>query len=338
MKAMVQDGYGPPEQLKLQEIETPSPGRGEVLVRVKAASVNARDWHYLRGDPLLARLGSPALSLSAPKRKVRGSDVSGVVEAVGEGVSSVEPGDEIFGDLREGDGAFAEFVCAPQELVSRKPSTLSFEQAAAVPLAAATALAGLRRTANVQKGQSVLINGASGGVGTFAVQIAKLLGATVTAVCSTRNADLLRSLGADRVVDYTREDFSSGPRHDLVFDLVGNRRLADLKRVLAPGGMILLSGGGTSGNGRINALGPMRLMLGAQLFGRFHRADIRVLSDVPPGRDLAALRELCESGKVVPVIERSYPLSEVPRAIGHLEREHARAKVVITVATESAAG
>ncbi len=332
MKAIVQDRYGPPELLKLREIEIASPGRGEVLVRVKAASLNARDWHYLRGDPYLARLGSPALSPFTPKTKVRGSDLAGVVEAVGAGVTGLRPGDEVYGDLREGDGAFAEFAIAPETLLSPKPAGLTFEQAAAVPLAAATALAGLRHTAKVQLGQSVLINGASGGVGTFAIQIAKHLGATVTAVCSPRNIDLVRSLGADHVVDYTRADFTRGTRHDVVFDLVGNRKLGELGRAITPGGTIILSGGGVSGNGNLKVFGPMRLMLGAQLFGRFHRGSIHVLTDVPPGRDLAALTDLCDTGKLTPSIDRTYPLSQVPEAIAYLEREHARAKVVITVA------
>ncbi|HZM76062.1 MAG TPA: NAD(P)-dependent alcohol dehydrogenase [Candidatus Limnocylindrales bacterium] len=331
MKAIIQQSYGPPDLLRLDEVEKPVPGPDQVLVRVEAASVNARDWHFMRGDPVLARLSSPALGMGAPKVKIRGSDFAGRVEAVGGAVTRFRPGDEVYGDLREGDGAFAEYLCAPQSQVEPKPSRLSFEQAAAAPLAGCTALAGLRDAAQLQAGQRVLINGASGGVGTFAVQIAKSFGANVTAVCSTRNVELVRSLGADRVVDYTREDFSGTGRHDAVFDLVGNRSLADLRRALTPGGIVVLSGGGVSGNGKAKFAGPMGLMIKGMVVGRFSRDRIRLLTDTSPGKYLAPLSKLLEAGEVTPVIDRGFPLEEVPQAIRYVETEHARAKVVITV-------
>jgi NADPH:quinone reductase-like Zn-dependent oxidoreductase len=331
MKAIVQDRYGSPEVLRVGEVDKPAPGKNEMLVRVKAAAVNARDWHLMRGDPYLARLAAPMLGLGAPKTRIRGSDFAGVVEAVGRNVTGFRAGDEVYGDLREADGAFAEYLCVPEALAGHKPANLTFQQAATVPLAASTALRGLRDTAQVKPGQRVLINGASGGVGTFAVQMAKAFGATVTAVCRTRNVELVRSLGADTVIDYTREDFTRGGKQDVVFDLVGNRSLKELRRVLAPGGTIVLSGGGVSGNGKQSLLGPMGLMLRGTMAGRLSRDRIRVLSEVPPGQDLAALTELIEAGKLVPAIDRTYPIEQVPEAIRYVEREHARAKVVIVI-------
>jgi NADPH:quinone reductase-like Zn-dependent oxidoreductase len=331
MKAMAQQRYGSPDSIQVAEVEKPIPGPKEVLVRVKAASVNARDWHYMRGDPFLARLSSPALSIGSPKAKIRGSDFAGVVEGVGGEVTRFREGDEVYGDLREGDGAFAEYLCSPEAQVELKPGRLTFEQAAAAPLAGCTALAGLRDLAQLQAGQRVLINGASGGVGTFAVQIAKAFGANVTAVCSTRNVELVRSLGADRVVDYKHEDFLAAGRHEVVFDLVGNRSLGDLRRAVVPGGIIILSGGGASGNGKTTFAGPMGLMMKGAAVGRFSNDRIRLHTDVLPGKHLAALGELIDAGQVTPVIERTYPLKDVPEAIRYLETEHARAKVVITV-------
>jgi NADPH:quinone reductase-like Zn-dependent oxidoreductase len=286
----------------------------------------------LRGDPYLARLALPkVLGLRGPKRKIRGTDFAGRVEAVGPAVDRFRPGDEVYGDLGDAHGAFAEYVCAPAAEIEFKPANLSFEQAATMPLAGNTALMGLRDLGRVRPGQHVLVNGASGGVGTFAVQIGKALGATVTAVCSTRNVDLVRSLGADHVVDYTRDDFTRpGRRYDVVFDLVGNRSLGDLRRALAPGGTLVLSGGGTF-RGRPGLVGPMGLVIKAMTIGRFARERM-VLLETPPSRELlAALRELAEAGKVTPVIDRTYKLSEVPEAIRYLEVEHARAKVAITV-------
>ncbi|MEU6878181.1 NAD(P)-dependent alcohol dehydrogenase [Streptomyces sp. NPDC046712] len=323
MKAIVQDRYGSAEVLEFKDIETPVPKDREVLVRVHAASVNARDWHLMRGDPYLARL---VLGVRRPKAKILGTDFAGRVEAVGPGVTRLRPGDEVFG---EAEGAFAEYMCASEDVVERRPANLTFEQAAAVPLAGTTALMGLRDLGRVQQGQKVLINGASGGVGTFAVQIAKALGADVTGVCSTRNVDLVRSLGAERVVDYTQEDFTTGPeRYDLVFDLVGNRSLAEYRRALSPTGTLVLSGGGVFEGGSL--VGPMGLLLKGQVLSPFVRHRLLVLSASPGAEKLAALRDLAESGSITPVIDRTYPLSEVAEAIRYVEIEHARAKVVVS--------
>jgi NADPH:quinone reductase-like Zn-dependent oxidoreductase len=324
MKAIVQDRYGSPDVLALRDVDKPIPAENEVLVRIHAASVNARDWHVMRGDPYVAR---PSFGFGRPKVKIRGTDFAGRVEAVGSDIHRFRPGDEVFG---EADGAFAEYVCAPDGVVEVKPSNLTFEQAAAVPLAANTALIGLREVARVQPGQQVLVNGASGGVGTFAVQIAKSLGAEVTGVCSTRNVALIRSLGADHVVDYTVDDFArNGRRYDVVLDLVGNRSLSDFRRALTPTGTVVLSGGGVSRGGSM--FGPIGLFLRSQLLSRFVRHRLLTLPAKPSKENLAALRELAESGKLTPVIDRTFPLSEAPEAIRYLEVEHARAKVVITV-------
>jgi NADPH:quinone reductase-like Zn-dependent oxidoreductase len=324
MKAIVQDRYGSPDVLKLREVDKPAAADNEVLVRVHAAAVNARDWHVMRGDPYLARM---VLGFGRPRVKIRGTDFAGRVEMVGRDVTRFRPGDEVYGET---DGAFAEYVSVSDEVVEPKPANLTFEQAAAVPLAGNTALMGLRDVARVQPGQQVLINGASGGVGTFAIQIAKSLGADVTGVCSTRNVDLVRSMGADHVIDYTREDFTrNGRRYDVVFDLVGNRSLTDCRRALTPAGMLILSGGGVSEGGSL--IGPMGLIMRGQLRSRFVRHRLVTLTAKPSKENLAALRELVESGKVTPVIDRTYPLSEAPEAIRYLEVEHARAKVVITV-------
>lgn len=331
MKAIVQDKYGPPDILDFRDVDKPTPAANEVLVRVQAAAVNAYDWHVMRGDPYLARLAMPAyFGLNGPKRKVRGRDFAGLVEAVGAGVTRLSPGDEVFGDLGYADGAFAEYAAAPDEQVELKPANLTLEQAAALPLAGNTALMGVRDAAQVQPGQHVLVNGASGGVGTFAVQIAKAYGAEVTAVCSTRNVDLVRSIGADHVVDYTGQDFAAtGGRYDVVFDLVGNRSLADLRRALTPDGTLVLSGGGSSTGPSL--VGPMGLLVKAQLVSRFVGHRIVQLTEKPSRQNLTALRELVESGKVTPVVDRTYPLSGVPEAIRYVEVEHARGKVVITV-------
>ncbi len=278
----------------------------------------------MRGDPYVAR---PSFGFGRPKVKIRGTDFAGRVEAVGSDVQRFRPGDEVFG---EADGAFAEYVCAPDGVVEAKPANLTFEQAAAMPLAANTALIGLRDVARVRPAQQVLVNGASGGVGTFAAQIAKSLGAEVTGVCSTRNVELIRSLGADHVIDYTVDDFArNGRRYDVVLDLVGNRSLTDFRRALTPAGTLVLSGGGVSRGGSM--FGPMGLFLKSQLLSRFVRHRLLMLPSRPSKENLAALRELAESGKLTPVIDRTYPLSEAPEAIRYLEVEHARAKVVITV-------
>ncbi|WP_061299254.1 NAD(P)-dependent alcohol dehydrogenase [Herbidospora cretacea] len=317
MKAIVQERYGSPDILEFRDVPTPTPGPGEVLVKVAAASLNARDWHVLRGDPYLSRL---TFGLRRPKQPILGTDFAGVVVA-GDGF---EPGEEVYG---EHDGAFAEYVVAPAKVVDRKPANLTFEQAAALPLAANTALQGLK---DVDKGRSVLINGASGGVGTFAVQIAKARGARVTAVCSTRNVEMVAGLGADRVVDYRKEDFAAtGERHDLVFDLVGNRSLRDLRRVLAPGGTLLISGGGVYEGGSL--LGPIGLVLRSQLVKPLIRDEVVLLNAKPSRANLAALRGLAEAGDLTPVVDRTYPLAEAADAMRYLEGEHARAKVVLTV-------
>jgi NADPH:quinone reductase-like Zn-dependent oxidoreductase len=329
MKAIVRDRYGSPDVLEFREVAAPVAAPGEVLVRVRATSVNAADWHLMRGDPYLFRLTA---GLRTPKRKIIGQDFAGLVEAVGRGVTGLRPGDEVYGELPldTTGGSFAEYVCAPEDQVALKPPALSFEEAAAVPLAASTALAGLRDVAAVQAGQRVLINGASGGVGTFAVQLAKAFDAQVTAVCSTRNMELIHSLGADYIIDYTREDFTrAGRRHDIVLDLVGNHPLGALRRALTPEGTLILSGGGTSTGGSL--LGPMWLMLKGKLAAPFTRQQIKLLTWKPSNKYLLSLNELIESKKLNPVIDRTYTLNETPEAIRYLEVEHARAKVVITV-------
>lgn len=322
MKAIVQDRYGSPDRLELRDVDQPVPAAGEVLVRVRAASVNAADWHRLRGQPWLARV---EIGLRRPKNLIAGMDVTGVVAAVGPGVTGFAPGDEVYG-LATG-GAFAEYARAKATQLAPRPAALSVEQAAAVPLAAITALAALRDGGGLVAGQRVLVNGASGGVGTFAVQLARVLGAEVTAVCSTRNVELVRSLGADHVIDYRRVDFAaSGQRHDLV----GNRSLPDLRRVLTDAGTLVLSGGGVPGEGKV--VGPFALMTRAWLVGFRSRQRMVVLSTLPPGAEaLATLAEHLGTGHIAPVVERTYPLVEVPDAIRRLEGEHARGKLVITV-------
>jgi NADPH:quinone reductase-like Zn-dependent oxidoreductase len=331
MKAIVQDRYGSPDVLQLSEVDQPAPAAHQILVRVRAAAVNASDWHVMRGIPYLARLAAPAaFGRVGPRNRIRGRDFAGVVEAVGREVTVLQPGDEVYGDLGLADGTFAEYVCAPAAVVARKPVSLSFEQAAAMPLAGGTALAGLRDAGQVGAGQRVLINGASGGVGTFAVQIAKSFGAEVTGVCSARNVELVRSLGADHVIDYTSTDFSRGKiRYDVLFDLAGNRSLAELRRATTPTGTIVLSGGGSPGGPRV--VGPMGLLIQAQTMAMFVGQRL-VRLDTPLSSDnLVTLAELADSGRLAPVIDRSFPLAEAAEAIRYLEVEHARAKVVITV-------
>ncbi|GLW46590.1 NADPH:quinone reductase [Streptomyces sp. NBRC 14336] len=324
MKAVVQERYGSVDALEFRDVERPEPGPGEVLVRVRAASVNAYDWHFLHGDPVVARA---MMGWRGPKARIRGRDFAGVVEAVGSGVDGLAPGDEVYG---EADGSFAEYVCAPGHCVGPKPSNLTFEQAAAIPLAGNTALIGVRDVAGVQPGQTLLVNGASGGVGTFAVQLGKAYGAEVTAVCSARNADRARSLGADHVLDYAREDFTrAGRRYDVVLDLVGNHSLTAFRRALTPSGTLVLSGGGIYEGGSL--LGPMGLFIKRRLMAPFARQRLLELPARQSRENLAALRELTESGRISPVVERTYPLSEAAEAIRYVEVEHARAKVVITV-------
>ncbi len=324
MKAVGQARYGGPGVLAVNEIDQPGAGGNEVLVRVRAASVNARDWHVMRGDPYVARLMDPAIfGLRAPK-KVLGTDFAGVVEAVGPEVRRLKPGDEVYG---EAPGAFAEYVAAPETVVDTKPANLTFEQAAALPLAANTALIGLRDVAQLTPGQRLLINGASGGVGTFAVQIAKVLEAKVTAVCSTKNVDLVRTLGADEVVDYTQDDFTT-QQYDVVLDLVGNRSLADLRRALTPTGTLVLSGGGVFRGGSV--FGPVGLILGGVLVARFVKHRIVTFDAKPSTENLATLRSMAETRQLIPAIDRTYPLTEIAEALRYVETEHARAKVIIT--------
>ncbi len=327
MKAIVQDRYGPPETLRLADVETPVPAADEVLVRVEAAALNAYDWHVMRGDPRMARL---SLGRTRPRARIRGRDFAGRIETVGADVRHLRPGDAVFGDLGDANGAFAEYVRVPATLVAPTPANLTAPQAAALPLAGVTALTGLRDAGRVAPGHRVLVNGASGGVGTLAVQLAKVLGATVTAVCSTRNVDLVRSLGADHVVDYRRTDFTrDAGRHDVVFDLVGNRSLTALRRTLTPTGTLVLSGGGVYGGGSL--LGPVWLLARGRLLAPFVRQRVVALTATPSREHLDTLRAHAEAGRLVPVIDRTYPLREVPEAIAYLEGEHARAKVVITV-------
>jgi NADPH:quinone reductase-like Zn-dependent oxidoreductase len=323
MKAIVYTEYGPPDVLQLKEVEKLAPKDDEVLVKVQAASVNPGDWHALRGTPFLQRLES---GFPKPKNTILGADVAGFVEAVGENVTQFQPGDEIYADLYWcGFGAFAEYICIPEHAVALKPANISFEEAAAVPQAAFTALHALRDQGQVQPGQKVLINGASGGVGTFAVQLAKSFGADVTGVCSTRNLEMVRSLGADQVIDYTEADFTQNGRcYDLIVDLVANRSLSDLKRALSPEGICVVVGFSTLARMlQVRLLGPWISMTGSKKIGMLMPNENRT--------DLVVMKELLEAGKVAPVIDRRYSFSEIPEAIRYLEEGHVRGKVVITV-------
>jgi NADPH:quinone reductase-like Zn-dependent oxidoreductase len=322
MMAVVQHAYGSIDVLRHEEVAQPVISADEVLVQVRAAAINHADWVYVSGRPLIARL---AFGMGKPKERVRGKDVSGVVVAVGAGVIGFGIGDEVYGEVVA--GAFAEYVAVPEKLLARKPANLSFEQAAAIPLSARTALQGLRDGGKVKAGDKVLINGASGGVGSYAVQIAKALGAEVTAVCSTRNVGIARSLGADNVVDYTSEDFTqAGHHYDVIFDLVGNHSLKQLRQALTQRGVLVLSSGSGS-----PVFGPMGSILKALVLSPFVSQRLGIVPAVVGTQALDQLRELVESGQVTPAIERSYPLNEVPDAIRHLVEDHARGKIVITV-------
>ncbi len=322
MQAILFTKYGSPDVLQLKDIEKPMPLDHQVLIKIHAASANPLDWHTMRGAPFIARL---AFGLLKPKRSLLGADVAGRVEAVGKDVTQFKVGDEVFGAI--GAGSFAEYACASEELLALKPANMSFEAAAAVPVAAFTALQGLRDKGKIQPGQKVLINGASGGVGTFAVQIAKSFGTEVTGVCSTRNLDMVRSIGADHVIDYTKEDFTrNGQHYDLIFDAVGNRSVADYQRALTPNGIcsvagftsmlrlfeVILLGGWVSRGGSMN-IGLMETAKANQ-------------------KDLVIIKELLEAGKVTPVIDRTHPLCQTPEAIRYLETGRARGKVIITMA------
>jgi NADPH:quinone reductase-like Zn-dependent oxidoreductase len=321
MKAIVRSAYGPPDRLELREVEQPKVADDGVLVRVRATSVNRGDWYALTGRPYVVR---PMMGLLKPRSQLLGGDFAGTAEAVGKDVTDIAPGDEVFGGR---DGAFAEYVCS-RNGVARKPANLSFEEAAAVPVAALTALQGLRDKGRLEPGQKVLINGASGGVGTFAVQIAKALGADVTAVCSTRNVEQAESLGADRVVDYTREDFTrSGTRYDIVFDVAGSRSWSEVRRVLEPHGTLVMVGApeGDRWLGPVSHLAKVRL---ASL-----RSDPKAVFFIAKFNkpDMDVLRELVESRKVKPAIERRYELSEIADALRYMGEGHAQGKLVITV-------
>jgi NADPH:quinone reductase-like Zn-dependent oxidoreductase len=322
MQAVTYAAYGSPDVLKLQAVPKPAPQAGEVLIKVHAAGVNAADWHLMRGEPFLVRF---SYGLRKPKHPILGYDVAGVVEAVGEGVTQWKPGDAVFGDISaSGGGGFAEYVCAPASVLAPKPANLSFEQAAAVPLAAVTALQGLRDLGKLKAGQKVLIVGASGGVGTFAVQLAKLLGAEVTAVCSTRHVQLVRSLGADHVIDYTREDFArNGQQYDLILAVNGNRSISDYQRSLRPQGIYVAIGGSMTQLFQAMLLGPLLSMRSGKKMGN-------LMAKANP-KDLLLLKEWLEAGKIAPVIDRCYPLSEVPNALRYMEEGHAQGKVVISM-------
>lgn len=323
MKAIVYHTYGPPDVLKLEEVGKPVPGDGDVLVSIYASSVNAADWHLLTADIFLVRLMSGGLL--KPKHTILGGDIAGRVEAVGKNVTQFKPGDEVYGDLLPWwGGGFAEYVSAPEEALALKPANLSFEEAAAVPLAAVTALQGLRDRGQVRPGQKVLIQGASGGVGTFAVQLAKYFGADVTGVCSTGKMDMVRGLGADHVIDYTKEDFTqNGQQYDLILAVNGYHSINAYKRALSPKGIYVMIGGSGTQMFQAMLLGPWISMTEGKKMGG--------LSAKTTQKDLAFLKELLEEGKLKPVIDRTYLLHEVPEALRYLGEGHAKGKIVITV-------
>ena len=323
MKAIVQDRYGSPEVLRVRDIDKPDVGAGEVLVRVEAASVHVGDWILMTGSPFVMRF---ATGLSKPKNQIPGTDIAGTVEAVGSDVTSVRPGDEVFGWVA---GAFAEYASAPEDQLIKKPTNLTFEQAAAVGVSASTALQLLRDTGNVQAGQEVLVNGASGGVGSFAVQIAKAFGAEVTGVTSTKNVELVRSIGADHVVDYTKEDFTAGgPRYDLVLDNVGNHSMAQTRRALTRAGTLISNGGGHAGGKLARTL---RTMLASIVVKQQASPTVKTQNH----DDLVVLRGLVEAGKVTPVIDGTYPLDQTRRAIERVAAGHTRGTIVISVSAQS---
>ena len=322
MQAIVQDTYGSASVLKARDIDKPGIGDHDVLIRVRAAGVNPADWAIVSGLPYIAR---PIYGLRKPKNIVRGTDVAGTVEAVGSGVTRFKPGDEVFG---WSNGSYAEYTAAAEDSLALKPANLTFEQAATVPMAGLVALQAIRDHGKVGPGQKVLINGASGGIGTFAVQIAKALGADVTGVCSTRNMEMVLSIGADRVIDYTKDDFTkSGVQYDFILDNVSNHSLTDLRRVLTPTGTLIPNGGGfdnrwLASGGRI-VRAAVLFQFGGQTLGNFLVSSNHA--------DLVVLAELIEAGKVMPVMDRTYPLSETAQAIDHVGKGHARGKIAITV-------
>jgi NADPH:quinone reductase-like Zn-dependent oxidoreductase len=323
MKAVVYRCYGSPDVLDLEDIEKPVPADNEVLVKVKAAAVNPLDWHYMRGSPYIMRLiGS---GLGAPKNPRMGVDFAGTVEAVGSQVTQFKPGDDVFGG---GKGAYAEYVTIAEDKgIVLKPANMSFEQAASVPIAAITALQALRDKGQIKAGQKVLINGASGGVGTFAVQIAKSYGAEVTGVCSARNAEMVKSIGADHVIDYKQEDYTeNGQQYDLIIDMIGNHPLSENRKVMKPEGKFIIIGGAKG-----NWLAPLKSPIKAMLYSPFVEQEFIMFIARIRKQDLSVLGELMKSGVITPVIDRSYPLNEVPAAIRYSEQGHARGKIIITV-------
>jgi NADPH:quinone reductase-like Zn-dependent oxidoreductase len=325
MKAIVYSAFGPPDVLQLAEVARPTPKQREVLVTVRAASANPLDWHFIRGEPPVMRL------MGKPNGRIPGADFAGRVESVGADVTQFRVGDDVFGGCQ---GAFAEYACASVDNIARKPEALSFEQAAAIPVAGCTALMALRDRGQLQSGQTVLVNGAAGGIGTFAVQIAKSLGANVTGVCSTRNLELVRAIGANHVIDYTVEDFAaSGRQYDLVLHVAGNRSLADHRRALTPDGTLVLVGGGvgrdTGGSQTLNTLRALAVVTARSIFSPFLRQRVRMFVGKVRASDLACLAEFCEAGKLTPVIDRTYPLPDAADAIRHVEAGHARGKVIV---------
>lgn len=326
MKAIQFRQYGSPDVLELTDIEKPTPADDEVLIKVMAASANPLDWHFMRGKPFLVRLDS---GLQKPKHTQLGADVAGQVEAVGRNVTEFKVGDEVFGDLSGGGlGSFAEYACSKTGTLVRKPANVSFEEAASTPVVGLTAIQGLRDKGKIQPGQKVLVNGASGGVGSFAVQYARAVGAEVTGVCSTRNLDLVRSLGADHVIDYTKEDFTrNGQKYDLIYDAVGNCSVGDYQRALTPNGIASVAGMTTL---------PLLVyvMVWGAVVSRFSSQEIGSMGVANANKeDLLVIKDLLETGKVKPVIDRCYPLNETADAIRYLETMRARGKVVISVAS-----
>lgn len=324
MKAIICTKYGSPDVLQLQEVAKPAPQDDEVLIKIQAASINARDWRFMHANPFFIRL-KPGRLLQ-PKNRILGGDVAGRIEAIGSHVTQFKPGDEVFGYLPSatGRGTFAEYVCASETTIALKPANLSFEQAAAVPVAALTALHGLRDNGHIQSGQKVLINGASGGVGTFAVQIAKAFGAEVTAVCSTRNLEMVRSLGADQVIDYTRDDFTrNDQRYDLILAVNGYHPISDYLRALSPEGRYVVAGG--------SMLQLFQAALQGRRTAKTGGHKVAIVSLVQNQQDLVLMKDLLESGKIVPVIDGCYPLSQTAEAFWYFEKEHPKGKVVITL-------
>jgi NADPH:quinone reductase-like Zn-dependent oxidoreductase len=330
MKAIVRDTYGSPDVLDLRDIDKPEIGDEEVHLRVHAAGLDRGVWHVMAGLPYPIRFAG--YGLRAPKNPVIGSDVAGIVETVGKNVSRFQPGDEVFGI---GKGSFAEYVCAREDKLAHKPANLTFEQAAVLAVSGLPALQALRDHGRVGPGQKVLVIGASGGVGTYAVQLAKAFGAHVTGVCSTTKVDMVRSIGADQVIDYTREDFAGGDqRYDLILDIGGNSTLTRLRRALTPRGTLVITGGETDGRW----LGGTDRQIRALMLSPFVSQKLATFVSSENHEDMIILKELIESGKVTPVIDRTYPLSEVPEAIRYLEVGHAKGKVVITVAHDNYSG